>query len=228
VILASLLLAAPFAFGQGSSPVAGGVVSSKEWRVKRGVDKEEEFIGDVRYRTGPSVIRSDWALYKHGPQTWQLRGNVRVDRTLDSGDRVESSGDHAFFEMKKKAGWVTADDLVALKRTPADGTAPDFARAQRLEWKGKERGSLIGAVHLWGPRVESWSDRADWDEATGEILMTGGRPVARKFTGWNEDDDWAGALKGDTVRAWQSKRKLSADGKVVGWLEFKDVKGLKK
>lgn len=225
---ALLLLLAPLSFSQGSSPVAGGVVSSKEWRVRRGADKEEEFIGDVRYRTGASVIRSDWALYKHAAQTWQLRGHVKVDRALDSGDTVESVGDKAFAEMLKKTGWMTAEDRVAVTRTPADGTEPDRARARRLEWEGKTRGALIGEVHLWGPRLEGWADRADYDEPTGEILMTGGRPVTRKFAGWAADDDWSGALKGDTVRAWQSKRTLAADGKVVGWLEFKDVKGLKK
>lgn len=225
-MIAALLLCAVSAFGQGS-PVAGGVVSSKEWRVKRGAEKEEEFIGDVRYRTGPSVIKSDWALYKHEAQTWELKGRVSVDRTLESGDRVDARGDRAFVRMKQKAGHMTSSSMVDFKRLPVDGSDPDFGEARRLEWTGRERISLIGEARLWGPRLESWSDRADYDGASNEILMTGGRPVVRKFSGWAPDDDWIGALKGDEVRAYQAQRRLSADGHVVGWLEFKRLKGPK-
>lgn len=222
------LAAASLALGQPASPVAGGVVSSKEWRVKRGPgEKEEEFSGDVRYRTGPNVIRSDWALYKHEAQTWQLRGDVRVDRTMDSGDKVQAEGDKAFVTMKTQAGWLVGQDLVTFKREPADGTAADRGHAKRLEWQGRKRVALIDEARLWGPRLETWSDRVDYDDDSGEILLSGGRPVLRKFANWSADDDWNGALKGDTVRAWQGRRALSADGSVVGWLEFKDVKGLK-
>jgi hypothetical protein len=227
MILPALLTLAPLLFAQGSSPVAGGVVSSKEWRVKRGETKEEEFIGDVRYRTGPTVIVSDWALYKHEPQTWQLRGGVKVDRKLDSGDLVEARGDRAFLDARTRAGWMTAADRIHFKRTPLEGE-PDRARAQRMDWEGRERISLSGQVHSWGPRLESWSDRADYADATGELKLTGGRPAMRKFAGWDAQDDWTGALKADQVSAWQSKRRLSADGGVVGWLEFDKSKGFSK
>ena len=228
MILSALLLAAPLAFGQGGSPVAGGVVSSKEWRVKRGAEKEEEFTGDVRYRTGPSVIRSDWALYKHEAQTWRLRGRVRVDRTMDSGDKVQAAGDDAFLRMKDRSGWLTDKDLVTFRREPADGGGADEGHGRRLEWQGRDRAALIGEARLWGPRLETWSDRIDYDDASGEILLSGGRPVLRKYANWSAEDDWTGALKGDRVRAWQARRALAADGGVVGWLEFKDIKGVKK
>jgi hypothetical protein len=226
VILPSLLLAVWPAFAQ-SSPVAGGVVSSKEWRVKRGAEKEEEFIGDVRYRTGATVFKSDWALYKHEAQTWDLRGRVAVDRTLESGDRVEARGDKAFARMKDKSGTMTDDNLVSFKRLPADGGEPDHAAGKKMEWAGRDKIALVGQARLWGPRLETWSDRADFADSTREVLLTGGRPVVRKFSGWAADDDWIGALKGDEVRAWQGQKRLAADGQVVGWLEFKGVKGLK-
>lgn len=224
---ALLLLLAAAAPAQ-NMPVAGGVVSSREWHVKRGAEKEEEFIGDVRYRTGATVIRSDWALFKHAAETWRLKGAVKVDRTLDSGDTAAARGDDAFFTMKDKSGWMTARDRVRFERAPADGTEADRALADRLEWKGRQRASLSGGVHLWGPRVEGWADRCDYDDATGELRFSGGRPVLRKFATWNESDDVAGALKADDVRAWQSKRRVEADGRVVGWLEFRDMKALGK
>lgn len=224
---ALLILAAPFVFGQASSPVAGGVVSSKEWHVRRGVEKEEEFTGDVRYRFGPTLVLSDWALYKHEPQTWQLRGHVKVDHKLDSGGRIEAAGGKAFLDARSRCGWMTAEDRVAFTRTPLEG-GPDFGRAERLDWEDRRRATLTGSVHIWGPRVETWSDRADYEAETSELRLTGGRPVLRKFAGWSEDDDWSGAVKGDEVRAWQAQRRLSADGKVAGWLEFKDIKGFKK
>ena len=224
--MAALLGLAAAAWPQASSRVAGGVVSSREWRVHRGQQKEEEFTGEVRYRTGPNVVRCDWARYKHEPQTWQLRGHVAVDRKLESGDRVEVSGNRGFFDGRKRSGWLIADDQVSFSRTPADGSAPDLGKATRLEWQGREHASLVGLVHLWGPRLESWSDRADYSDETGELKLAGGRPVLWKFPGWDFDDDWSAALKADDVRAWRTQHRLVADGGVTGWLEFKDLKGI--
>jgi hypothetical protein len=223
---ALLALTCSRAGAQATSRVAAGVISSQEWRVKRagGQAKEEEFTGEVRYRTGPNVVRCDWALYDHDKQVWRLRGHVATQRTLDSGDRVESSGDTGFFDADTKSGWMTARERVSFLRQPADGTQPDHGSAGRLEWRGRSRAWLEDRVRLWGPRADAWSERADYDDAGGELKLTGGRPVLRKHPAWDANDDWEGAVKADEVRAWQPQRRLAADGEVVGWLLFKDVK----
>jgi hypothetical protein len=224
---ALLALAGASARAQSSARIAGGVVSSEEWRVKRagGEAKQEEFTGSVRYRTGPNVVRCDWALFEHEKQEWRLKGHVIADRTLDSGDRVQSAGDAGFLDMESKSGWLTARDRVTFARTPADGSPADHGSAGRFEWRGRRRAWLEDNVRLWGPRAQAWSDRADYDDATGEVKLSGGRPVLRKHPGWDPEDDWEGAVKADDVRAWQPQKRLVADGQVVGWMLFKDVKG---
>jgi len=213
------------ATARAASPVAGGVVMSREWRVHRGTDTVEEFSGDVRYHAGPTSVRCEEATYRHDADSWLLRRDVSVERTLDSGDRVAAKGQRAFLRMKDRSGWLLPGkgERLEMRRTPAEGGDPDLGRADRLDWAG-EQASLTGEVHLWGPRVECWSDRADFDDRTGELHLSGGRPSLRKFPGWTETDDWAGAVKAEDVRAWQAQRILTADGAVTGWLEFSTPK----
>ncbi len=229
-LAAAVLLALGAAPARAASPVAGGVVMSREWRVHRGSDTVEDFTGEVRYHAGPTSVRCDAAVYRHNAETWQLHGDVSVERRLDSGDVARAEGQRAFMRMKDKSGWLVGGDdskRVDLMRTPAEGGAPDLGRADRLQWLGRDA-SLLGQVHLWGPRLECWSDRADFTDATNELNLTGGRPVLRKFPGWNDEDDWAGAVKADEVRAWQANRALAADGAVTGWLEFRTPKKAKR
>ena len=162
-------------------------------------------------------MNNDWALYKHPPQTWQVKGNVKISHKLESGE-PHALGDQGFMEQRW-TGWLR-DDRVVLKRTPVEGQ-PDHARAKQAEWQGREVSVLTGLVHLWGPRLEAWADRAQYTQATSALLLTGGRPVVRKFPGWDAKDEFSGAVKGDEVRAWRAEKKMSADGNVSGWLEFK-------
>ncbi|MDE2510895.1 MAG: hypothetical protein KGL74_07220, partial [Elusimicrobia bacterium] len=79
MILLLLLLAANPAAAQTSPvPVAGSVVRSKEWVVRRGKIKEEEFIGDVRYDAAGARLSADWALYRQEPDDWRARGHIRA------------------------------------------------------------------------------------------------------------------------------------------------------
>lgn len=229
MIAAALLPLLIGARARAASPVAGGVVRSDEWRVHRGSDTVEEFTGNVRYKTGATQVRCDWANYRHDADTWLLRGDVSVERRLDSGDLGRAQGQRAFLRMKDRSGWLVPGDgaRLRLSRIPADGGDPDLGSAGRLDWKGQDAW-MTEQVHLWGPRLECWSDRADFDDASGEMRLTGGRPTLRKFPGWDEKDDLAGAVKADEVRAWQSRRALAADGAVTGWLEFATPKKAKR
>ena len=209
-------------FAQNAGPVAGGVVSSKEWKVHRGAQKEEEFSGNVRYRNEANTFSSDWALYQHASDIWNARGHVQAEHRMESGDLLQARGDKGYFNRKSESGNMTAKNGVDFTRIAVKG-GPDYGHSGRLEWEGREKISLIDHVRTWGPRMESWSDRADYSDSAQQITLTGGRPVAHKIEG-----EWTGAVKGDVIKAWKLARRMQADGKTKGWIEFPQNKGKQK
>jgi lipopolysaccharide export system protein LptA len=213
-----LLLSVP-ALAEAPAPKAvGSVVRSKEWVIRRSPHREEEFVGEVSYRKGPSLLTSDWALFKHEPQTWKARGRVRLRHELESGDRVEVSGETADFDQKSGRGSLLGlkDGAVSYSRVPLEGE-PDLGSARRLEWEGQERIRLIGDVKVWGPRLAVQGDRADYEALAGRLTVTGGRPVVQVLQG-----DWTGAVQGDVVTALRRPERLHADGAARGWIKFKE------
>jgi hypothetical protein len=222
-ILWAILLSASPSHAQEAGPVAGGVVSSKEWTVHRSsTDKTEEFSGDVRYRTGATVLNADWALYTHSTQYWDVKGDVRVNHKLEAGDVLEAQGDRARFNQQDQKGDLTGREGVRFTRTPAEGDW-DYGSSKRLEWEGRDRAAAAGAVHLWGPRLESWSDRTDYYHGMDDLKMTGGRPVVLKLAAFDDSNsDWLGAVQGDEITITKEPRTLTAEGKARGWLDFTD------
>ena len=67
------LLLAGAVRAETAGTAAGSIVRSKEWVVRRGKMREEEFIGDVRYDAAGTKLSSDWALYRQGPNDWSAR-----------------------------------------------------------------------------------------------------------------------------------------------------------
>ena len=145
-LFALLLLSAP-AVAQDGGPVAGAVVRSKEWKIRRAPQREEEFIGDVSYRRGPSVLDSDWALLRHETLTWEARVRVRLAHGLRSGDRIEVSGARAFYDQKTQKGRLLPAPGAAIefRRTPVDGE-PDQGVAAQLDWVGQDLVRLSGVA----------------------------------------------------------------------------------
>jgi hypothetical protein len=211
---ASLLCAA--AWSQAGK-VAGAVVSSAEWKVTRSPERIEEFIGDVRYKSAADSFSSDWALYKHAEDLWQARGRVRVRRILEQGGAVSAAGERGVWNRKTGAGHLTGKEPVDFSRETEGG--PDSGQAGRLEWSGNDRFELLEGLHVWGPRLEAWADKGVYVRSRGRLDLTGGRPVLRKLPGW-DGSAVQGALKADQIAAFEKERALSADGKVVGWLEL--------
>jgi len=209
---------------QAGRTVVGGVVRSKEWVIRRTPHREEEFVGEVSYRKGPSLLTSDWALFRHEPQTWDARGHVRLQQGLKSGDRIEISGETAHYDQKSSRGHLLGPKggLVSYSRTPMEG-APDSGSAKRLDWEGQERVLLMGQVRVWGPRGALWGDQADYDTEEGKLTVTGGRPVVHVLQG-----DWTGAVQGDKVVALQKPDRVQADGRTQGWIQFKEKPRKKK
>ncbi|HAM36809.1 MAG TPA: hypothetical protein DEB40_13555 [Elusimicrobia bacterium] len=215
-LLALAAAAAPPA--DGGRGVVGGVVRSREWVIRRAPRKEEEFIGDVSYRKGPSFMSADWALLRHEPQIWQARGHVRLVHTLRSGDVIDVSGDRAEFDQKTGRGHLLglSGGPISYRRAPAD-VPPDSGTALRLDWEGSRRARLSGEVHVWGPRLELWAAQADYDADQDALTLSGDRPTLRLIEG-----DWTGAVQADVVVARQKPDVLLADGKTRGWIRFKE------
>jgi len=198
------------------------IVNSKEWKVRRAPEKEEEYIGDVSYRAGPTSLRADWALYRHAGDSWQARGRVRLEQRLSSGELVSAQGEEASFLPKTRRGSLTSREGVGFLRRPPEGE-PDQGWAGRLDWEGQERISLTGGVRLWGPRYQAWAKRADYQESgpAPSLTLSGGRPVLRKLAG-----EWLGAVKADRVTAFENPRRISAEGKARGWIQFPEAAAL--
>lgn len=228
MILPLLLLAAPVWCAErplhsSAAPTPAAVVRSKEWVIRRGANREEEFIGDVRYSGGGVRLNSDWALYKHASRTWQARGGVRLERTLAGGDVVSARGDRATHDESTQSGALeTAPGRrVEFERVPVSGP-PDHGEGDHLSWQNGEQVTISGGARVWGPRLALWSDVARYHRASKRLDLEGGRPVLYKIEG-----EWTTALKAEDIAATEDPRRITASGKVVGWLIFKDKTKLK-
>ncbi len=223
--MTSLLLVLALSPAADAATTAAGVVRSREWVVRRGEKREEEFIGDVRYESAGSKLTADWALYQHATKAWKARGNIVVVRRLEDGTVLEARGEKASFAEDGRGGVLepAPGGRVHFRRQPPDGTAPDLGEGDRLTWTDTDAAVLSGSARVSGPRADGWADTATWDRATGAITLAGGRPVLRKKEG-----DWSLAIKADQVAATEAPRRIEADGKVRGWLQFKDEEKLKR
>lgn len=226
-MIAALALAAALsapARAEGASPVAGSVVRSKDWIVRRGDKKEEEFVGDVRYDSQGTRLTADWALYRHEPKLWTARGKVALRKETSDGGVVEALGETARYDENDRSGTLlpAPGGLVTFARTPP-GEEPDRGEGLRLDWESDAAATLTGRARVWGPRLQAWADSARYERALRRLTLRGGRPVLRKV---DAEGGWTTALKADEVEATDSPRRIEARGKVVGWLVFKDEKKL--
>lgn len=223
------LLCAPAAAAPAPAPaaapasVAGSVVRSKEWVIRRGVSKEEEFIGDVRYQSAGTRLTADWALFRHADRVWQARGAVFVRRETTDGTVLEARGAKAGHDLETKRGYLdpAPGEAVSLTRT-APGLEPDHGVAGRVTWNGESRVTMSAGAKVWGPRLELAADEAVYEKAKGRLSLKGGRPVLRKVEG-----EWTTALKADEVVATEAPRRIEARGRVKGWMIFRDRDKLK-
>ncbi|MDE2141686.1 MAG: hypothetical protein KGJ84_04670 [Elusimicrobia bacterium] len=216
MILLLLLLAANPAAAQASPvPVAGSVVRSKEWVVRRGKIKEEEFIGDVRYESAGARLSADWALYRHEPDDWRARGHIRARKEYPNGDVLETAGETAAYEQRTRRGVLepAKGGRVSLLRTTAL-RAPEHGEGDRLSWTGDSEFRLTGKARGWGPSGEFWADDAAYGaDPSRRLTLTGGRPLLHAY-----DDGADAALQADRISGADGPRRAEADGRVAGWL----------
>ena len=222
-LLAALLAAPVSAADAVATPVAGSVVRSKEWVIRRGAQKEEEFKGDVRYDSAGTRMTSDWALFKHGDKTWQARGAVKLSRTTQDGVVFEGAGERAAHDQVSQRGFLepAPGGRVTFSRRPP-GEEPDRGETGRVSWAGEGRVMMTAGAKVWGPRLELAADEDVYEKNAGRMTLDGGRPVLRKVEG-----EWTTALKADSIVATEAPRRVEAKGKVKGWMIFKDEKKLK-
>ena len=215
------LLLASGASGQAAGSVAGSVVRSKEWIVRRGKTREEEFVGDVRYDSAGVRLSADWALFRQASRAWTARGNVVLRKDLGDGGVITSRGETARYSEAAKDGTLepAPGKRIVFARAPADGSAPDRGDGARLDWEGGDWAALSGRARVWGPRLEAWADVARFEIPAKRLTLRGGRPVARKV---DEEGGWTTALKADEIDATDAPRRLEARGRVRGWLIFRD------
>jgi hypothetical protein len=214
-LLLLLLLSGPASAQPSPAPAAGSVVRSKEWIVRRGKSKEEEFIGDVRYESAGTKLSSDWALYRQGPDDWQARGNIRARKEFDDGDVVETAGETATYNQTTQKGTLepAKGGRIGLRRTSLL-RAPDHGEGDRLSWEGERAFALSGRARGWGPRGEFWADSALYALApTRSLTLTGRRPLLHVH-----DDGADAALNADRIHDIEAPRRADADGHVLGWI----------
>ncbi|MFI5362260.1 MAG: hypothetical protein ACHQ49_09850 [Elusimicrobiota bacterium] len=217
-----LLLLPAAARSESATKVAGSVVRSKEWVVRRGKAREEEFRGDVRYDAAGTKLSADWALYRQGPNDWHAKGNIYARRVFKEGDVVETRGKEAWHNQTTSIGRLepAAGVLIPILHTPVQGD-PDHAEGERLTWIGQSSGTLTGRARGWGPRGEFWSATAHYDRlppvAKGlppdeSMTLTGDRPVLHSYQGGDD-----AAVKADKIVVFDSPRRAVFTGRALGW-----------
>ncbi len=227
VIIGLALPVGVFAAGLGGLPhspaLVGSLVKSKEWRIIRKPERIEEFIGDVRYWTSERVIQVDWARFRHKTRTWEFRGNLEIEHTVQGGGGVmKARGHEGFYDQAREKGSVKPEpgELIEFILTRKDGEHQGEARL--FKWKTGKFATLLGDVHVSGPIIDSWSDQADFDWENDVLHLTGGRPVFRYAS-----PTWIGAFQAERIKASRvpalgpQGHILEADEKVKGWIRFK-------
>lgn len=220
--------------------LAGAVVRSAEYVVRRSPEKVEEFIGAVSYRQGDRGIRADWARFDHGSGLWEARGGVTASQRLESGETLRAHGHELRHDRRTGRGRMIGKrgepiSFLLLPPTPPDparrGTHPpelpprDRGRALAMEWD--EPAGLLrwdGDVRLEGADGLALADTAEYKRPSGLLELGGRRPVLSR-----REQDWVGAVQADRISASRPDGRIEALGRVHGWLRFlADASGLEK
>ena len=212
---AILLLAPGLCFSESTSKIAGGVVQSDEWVVRR--DKqEEEFLGHVRFDRARDHLQADWALYQKTLDLWRVKGNLHGRRETPKGETWNVWADEGEYQMKSRDARLrgTRSRLRFERSFLHKGAAAVWhGAAQEAVLDGAKREvRLSGDVTLDGDDILLRSREAVYDQDTREGAFQGGRPVAR-FAG----EKYIGARQADTLTLDESPRRVAATGSVRGW-----------
>ncbi|MFH1618342.1 MAG: hypothetical protein ABIG11_00395 [bacterium] len=206
-----------------SSPsLAGGVVRSEKWIIRR--DKgEEEFEGNVSYNQGGHQFKADWALYRKNLGRWDAKKNIYGSRLWPDGSRTQCYGDSAeFFQESlpdgRQAGGrsiVYAGESLRVKlihEEPSYGIWNSLSDKAVLEQKNSTL-HLSGNVFFTREDMQSWSDTAIYDNLSSTLFLTGGPPV---MTGIRNKYDLA--MQAESITLLRYPEKITGRGNVRGWV----------
>jgi len=182
-------------------------------------------------------------------QSMTLTGDRPVIHNLAGGDDAALKADRiVVFDAPRRAvvtgraiGWILALSTTTPKAGPeslrcgqgsrSEGPGPDASVSALLaplvsdgsadeerRFFEAEAAAFSARACPWGARYDFWADEADYAQIPDRrVTLTGGRPVLRKI-----EEDSSLALKADRIVAVASTRRVEADGRVKGWLTFKD------
>lgn len=217
--LALVGLAAPRSFGAAENPtrqeLAGAVIRSDRWRIRRDLG-QEEFEGNVSYRNEGQAFRADWALWDRKRRTFETRGRSYVSRQMPDGELLESWAHEGRYDFAADLGRATSGEEPVRFRRTAPGADPLNGLSRKASWDGPSKTlSLEEAVEMRGSSETARADRADYLVAERRLRLSGGRPVL-EFQGESFD----AALQADAVDLLPDSGRAQAQGRVRGWAHF--------
>lgn len=212
-------------------PFEGLKVRSKEYVVRRNPEAEE-FSGNVHYEQRNRELKSDWAILERAKGRFHAKGSVWTRSRLESGDVIEARGHEARHDaatgkgslLPREGGLVRFEHKGGPTANAPQG-AEDEGTAKSMWWNEKESEvRLRGDVRMWGTEGRFWADEARYQHDARLLTLTGRRPVLSR-----KEPTWTGAIQADEIRGYQGRQRLEAQGKVQGWIYFKEKdKALKK
>ncbi len=198
----------------------GSVVRSDKWIIRR-EKGEEEFQGNVSYRQGGYRFKSDWALYRKKKGHWKARGNVYGSKTGDNGAKTECYADRGEYFQDTGQGAVFSDEGARVEVSycgPDHGTWRSYSDRATLN-EPESLMTLLGNVLIKSATMQAMSDNAVYDNIESVLTLSGGYPVAYGTAAG--EDDYVFAIQGETIKFYRKPEKMTAYGKVQGWLRNK-------
>lgn len=224
--------------------LAGLVVRSDDYAIRRGDEVVEEWTGNVLYRRQGQELASDRAERRHARDQWRARGRVRGSWKFKDGSSLKALGEEATHDGVKNSGTLKpqAGRLLSFELQAAGQPEPDLGEARELSWDlPADAFRLDGEVRLWGPSGRVWAERAAYDRSQRSLVLSGNRPVlvsgsaalrektapkpkprveTREDGSADEGRDWNGAVQADRIEAVENPRRVLAKGAVKGWVLF--------
>lgn len=246
LVAAALLFAASGARAEEPArrKLAGLVVRSDDYAIRRGDEVVEEWTGNVVYRRQGQELSSDRAERRHARDQWRARGRVRGSWKFKDGSGLKAQGEEATHDGERNAGTLRPQPgrLLSFELQSKGQSEPDRGEAGELSWDlPADAFRLSGDVRTWGPSGRVWAERAVYDRSKSSLVLAGNRPVlvsgsaalrekttgkprprveSRKDGAAAERRDWNGAVQADRIEAVENPRRILAKGAVKGWVVF--------
>lgn len=163
------------------------ITASKELRFGWAEGNEAEAEGDVRVEQADKSARADRATYSEPKDRIELVGNAQVDQ--------------------RSGSWLVRERLVSPPRSEEERKAletPAQITASRIVITlGTRDAVATGSVRVTQGGREATGERAEYEDATGRIVLSGKRVRLRREDGaWLEAERVVVSLKEDTFEAF--------------------------